>query len=154
MFCLEPRASAVGEGASRLYTRENVRGEQMRQARLSDDMHVSHNRIQFGVRGTKTVRTVKGRQKGFDMLVKKVGDNCVWMEEGAFRPVTKRSGRNGDPSLRNIVTSRIYKQAQSGGTNAYHRQSPYDTHTRDAIRIHADCPRTSARIQNPAGASP
>jgi hypothetical protein len=47
-FCLDVRASAVGEGASRLYRSENVRGEQMRQARLSDDMHVSHNRIQFG----------------------------------------------------------------------------------------------------------
>jgi hypothetical protein len=67
--------------------------------------------------------------------------------DAAFRPVTKRNGRNSEPPPPSVVTL-SYEQVSIFKINVYCRQILHER-----IRIHADCLRTSARNQNPAGAS-
>ena len=97
------------------------------------------------------------RNVGFDFVAG--SDKVVSLEErgeAAFRPLTKRSGRNGDDAASpNMVTLAQLQHGSHVQLSVSCRQpAPTPTGTTGTSRIHADGLRLSARIQNPAGASP
>lgn len=72
--------------------------------------------------------------------------------DAAIRPVTKRSGRNGDPASPNVVT---HAPPPSQSKRANSPDSPLSPNpVSKTTRIHAGCLRSSACSHNPAGASP
>jgi len=159
----------VGASKSRLYRRGIVRSEQMRHARLIHDMRVSLKKWGGDALAAKAQSGVKclvyskdrleERNVGFGFVCRQ-RQSCFPVgereERRRFRPLTKRSGRNGDDAASPNMTTLAQLQPGSHVQLSIFCRQPASTtaRTTGTSRIHADGLRLSARIQNPAGASP